>query len=70
MDGVGGTIKRVDFELVESNKIMINTAEEFAMEASKIVPSIQSIYLSQDNEIINPLFAKVAPYIQGTLDTH
>ena len=61
MDGVGGTIKRVDFELVKSNKIMINTAEEFATEASKIVSSIQSIYLSQDNEIINPSFAKVAP---------
>ena len=40
------------------------------MEASKAVASIQSIYLSQDDEMIEPLFVKVAPYIQGTLDTH
>ena len=70
MDGVGGAIKKVVLGLVKSNKIMINTAEEFATETSKAVPSIQSIYLSQDDEIIQPSFAKIAPYIQGTLDTH
>ena len=64
MDGVGGTIKRVAFGFVKSSKITINTAEEFATEASKAVPSIQSIYLSQDDEIIEPSFVKVAPYIQ------
>ena len=40
MDGVDGTIERVVFVLVKSNKITINTAEEFATEASKAVPSI------------------------------
>ena len=44
--------------------------EEFATEASKAVPPFQSIYLSQDDEIIKPLFAKVAPDIQGTVDTY
>ena len=63
-------IKRVVFGLVKSNKITINTAEEFATEASKAVPFIQSIYLSQDDEIMEPSFVKVAPHIQGTLDTH
>ena len=33
IDGVGGTAKRVVFGLVKSNKITINTAEEFATEA-------------------------------------
>ena len=70
MDSVVGTIKRVAFEFVKSNKITINTAEEFATEASKAVPSIRSIYLSQDDEISEPSFVKVAPYIHGTLDTH
>ena len=41
MDGLVGTIKRVVFGLVKSNKIMIKTAEDFATEASKGVPSIQ-----------------------------
>ena len=57
-DGVSGTIKRVVFGLVKSNKITINTVEEFATKTSKAVPSIQSIYLSQDYEIIEPLFVK------------
>ena len=70
MDGVGRTIKSVVFGLVKSNKITINTAEYFATEASKAVPSIQSICLSQDDEIIDPSFVKVALYIDGTLDTH
>ena len=70
MDDVCETIKRMVFRLVKSNKITINAAEEFATEASKAVPSIKSIYLSQDDEIIEPSFFKVAPYIHGTLDTH
>ena len=59
VDGVGETKERMIFGLVESNKITINTAEEFATEASKVVPSIQSIYLSQDDEIIEPNFPKM-----------
>ena len=70
MDGLGGTIKSVVFGLVKSNKITISTVEEFEKEASKAVPFIQSIYLSQVDEIIEPSFVKFAPYIQGTLDTH
>ena len=34
------------------------------------MPSISSIYLSQDDEIIEPSFVKVTPYIQETLNTH
>ena len=40
MDVVGGTIKGMVFGLVKSNKIKINTSEEFATEASKAMPSI------------------------------
>ena len=64
MDGISKTIKRVVFGLVKSNKITINTAEEFATEAFKALPSIQSIHLSQDDEIIEPSFVKLTPYIQ------
>ena len=47
----------------------INAAEEFATEASKALASIKSIYHSQDDGIIELSFVKVAPYIQGALDT-
>ena len=70
MDGVGRTIKRVVLGWMKSNKITMDTAEEFVTEVSKVVQSIQSIYLSQYDETIEPSFVKVAPYIQGTLDTH
>ena len=69
-DGVNGTIKRVVFGLVKSNKITINTLKEFAMEAWKAVQSIQSIYLSQYDEIMELSFVKVAPYIQETPNIH
>ena len=52
------------------NKITINKAVEFATEDPEVVPSIQSIYLSQNYEIIKPSFVKVTQYIHGTLDTH
>ena len=41
--GAGEIIKRVVFGLVKSNRITINTAEEFAMEVPKAVPSIMKI---------------------------
>ena len=70
MDDVGGTMTRVVFGLLKSNKITIKTAEEFATEVSKAVPSIQLVCVSQYDEIIEPSFVKVASYIQGTFDTH
>ena len=70
MDRVEGRIKRVDYGLVKSRHININTAEQFAAEASKSVSSIKSLYSSQEDEIIQPSFVKNAPAIKGTLDVH
>ena len=70
MDGAGGRIKQVVYGLVKSRHININTAEEFAVEASMGVPPIKSLYLSQEDEIIEPSFVKNTPAIKGTLDVH
>ena len=70
MDGAGGTIKQVVSGLDKSRHSNINTAEEFAAEASKGVPSIKSLYLSREDEIIEPSFVKNAPAIKRTLDVH
>ena len=70
MDSIGGTMKRVVYGLVKSRHISTNTAKEFAAEASKCVPSIKSLYMSQEDEIIEPSFVKNAPVIKGTLDVH
>ena len=68
MDGVG-TIKQVVYGLIKSRHININTAKEFAAKASKGVPSIKSLYLSQD-EITEPSFVKNAPAIKVTVDVY
>ena len=52
---------RVVLGLVKSNKITINTVKKFAKKTSKTVSFIQSIYPSQDDEIIKPSFVKVSP---------
>ena len=70
MDGIAEIIKRVVFRMVKSNKITIHKAGKFAAETSKAMPSIHSIYFSLDDKIIEPSFVKVAPCIQGTLDTN
>ena len=56
--------------MVKSRHNNIKTAVEFAAEASKGVPSIKSLYLSQEDEIIEPSFVRNAPAIKGTLDLH
>ena len=70
MDSVGGTIKWVVYGLVKSRHINISTAEGFAAEASKCVPSIKSLFLSQEDKIIEPIFVKNTPAIKETLDIH
>ena len=70
MDVVGGTIKQVVYGLVKSRHININTAEEFTAEGSQGVPSIKSLYLSQEDEIIESSFVKNAPAIKRILDVH
>ena len=70
MNCVGSTIKRVLFGLVKSGKIVINTAEDFAREAEKAVPYIATIFLSVNDEIIEPASVDSAPAIKGTLNVH
>ena len=56
----------------KSNKITINTSDKLAMEASKAVRSMKSIYFSQDDEIIerHRLSKSLYTLREGTLDTH
>ena len=71
MDGVGGgTIKRVLFGLVKSGKIVINSAEDFAIVAENAIPSISTIYVSSDDDIAEPADVENAPAIKGTLNIH
>ena len=70
IDGFGGTIKRVVSGLVKSNKITINSEKQFPREALRAVPLITSIYVSRDDEIIEPSFVRTVPKIDGNFDVY
>ena len=55
MDSVGGRNKRIMYGLVKSRHITISTAEEFTAKTSKGMPSIRSLYLSQENKSVQQL---------------
>ena len=50
MNGVGGTVKNVVFREVKSGFLIIYTPFEFHEAATKYVPAIKSIYLSETKE--------------------
>lgn len=70
MDGVGGTLKNVIFRKVKSGQTIINTPEDFAKVAVKFVPSITTVYLPKEAEIVEPADIDNAPLIKDTLQVH
>ncbi|XP_066932919.1 glutamic acid-rich protein-like [Clytia hemisphaerica] len=48
MDGIGGTIKNVVYRKVKTNKVIVNSAKEFQEAASKFVPSITSLFQTEE----------------------
>ena len=57
MDGVGGRVNSIVFRAAKSERISVNTPEEFANAANLLIPWISSIYLS--------IFTNIR-YVSGT----
>ena len=70
MDGVGVTIKNVVFREVKSGRLSVNTPEQFAAAAARLVPSIASIYLPTEEMLIEPAEMSNDPAIPETLKIH
>ena len=70
MDGVGGTIKNVVFRKVKSGQTVVYTPEDFAKVAGNFVPSIATVYLPKEAEIVEPKGMDNAPPIKDTLQVH
>ena len=70
MDGVGGTIKNVVFRKVKSGQTVVYTPEDFAKVAGNFVPSIATVYLPKEAEIVEPKDMDNAPPIKDTLQVH
>ena len=47
IDGLGGTVKRTVWKRILQDKVLINSAEDFAKEAAQNCPNIRVIYLPQ-----------------------
>lgn len=70
MDGVGGTLKNVVFRKVKSGQTVVYTPEDFAKVAGNFVPSIVTVYLPKEAEIVEPKDIDNAPLIKDTLQVH
>lgn len=70
MDGIGGTIKNVVYRKVKTNKVIVNSAKEFQEAASKFVPSITSLFQTEEMLIKEPENIEAAPKIPDTLKIH
>ena len=54
IDGVGGTVKNIIFRKVKSGLVTINSPFEFYESVKNFVPSIHSIYLPDNEVIVEP----------------
>ena len=63
MDGIGGSVKNFVFRAVLSNKVVINTPEEFAIYADSNIKGISCIFLSEEEMILEPREIGETPYV-------
>lgn len=69
MDGVSDTIKNLFFREVKSERLVVESLDDFSVHAKHIVEEIVTIYLR--NEVfVEPTDTEEAPYIKGTLKVH
>ena len=69
MDGVSDNIKNLFFREVKSERLVVESLDDFSVHAKHIVEEIVTIYLR--NEVfVEPTDTEEAPYINGTLKVH
>ena len=72
MYGVGGTVKNMIFQHVQSKKCVINGAgaKDFAEYANKIINGISCLYLAESEIMAEPQDIETSPKIPRTLKVH
>ena len=70
MDGSGGTVKKVAFRKVKSGQVFINSPQEFSDAVKSFVTSINAVYLSESESIIEPKDIECAKKMKDTLKVH
>ena len=54
MDEIGGTLKNVILRKVMSGQLVVDSPLEFSEAVTKFVPSIHSVYVSENENIVEP----------------
>ena len=54
MDGIGRTVKNVILRKVKSGQLLVHSPLEFSEAVTKFVPSIHSVYLPENENIVEP----------------
>ena len=67
MDGIGGTVKNVIFRKVNSGQLVVYFPIEFSEAVTKFVPLIPSVYLPENENIVEPVDISDARKINQTL---
>ena len=67
MDGVGGTVKNAIFRKVQSVQLVVYFILEFPEPVTKFIPSIHSVYLPENVNIVEPEYTSKARKINQTL---
>ena len=70
MDGIGGTVKNVIFRKVKSGQLVVHSPFEFYEAVTKFVPSIHSVYLPENESIVEPEDISMGRKMDQTLKIH
>ena len=54
MEGIRGTVKNVVFRQVKSDRVIINSAEEFSVAAKNFVASIATLFQKEKDLLYEP----------------
>ena len=70
MDGIGGTVKNVILRKVKSGQLVVHSPLEFSEAVTKFVPSIYSVYLPENENIVKLEDIRMVRKINQTLKIH
>ena len=70
MDRIGETVKNVILRKVKSGRLVVHSPLEFSEAATKFVSSIHSVYLPENENIVEPEDISMARKINQTLNIH
>ena len=70
MDGIGGTVKNVILRKFRSGQLVVHSPLEFSEAVTKFILSIHSVYLTENENIVETEDISMARKIDETMKIH